>query len=149
MRGYVATCRGPVANPRTIGRIGHDASAGQRGYLEHFIVSASGTPADNAIIWTLQRTTTTGTTTAVTPASIGDPSAAADLVAGENATAEPTYTASTELFDNAVNQRATFMVVFPDLRRPVIAATANAGLGMKASHASFTGNAEVSLSWAE
>jgi hypothetical protein len=146
---YVATCRAAVANPRTIGKVGHDGSATYRGFLEHFIVSVGGTPADNSIIFTLQRCTTAGTFTSVTPANTETADGAPDLIAGENATAEPTYTASTELFDNDLNQRAIFMLVYTDQRWPVIPATANNGIGMKATHASVTASASVTFQWLE
>jgi hypothetical protein len=149
MPAYTATARAAVANPRTIGRIGHDATAVQRGCLNRMTISVSGTPADNAIIWTLQRCTTTGTMTGVTPATRDTADGAADLIASENATAEPTYTASTEMFDNAINQRATLIVVYDDRNEIIIPATANNGLGLKATHASFTGNSEVTFTWTE
>lgn len=149
MPAYTATTRAAVANPRTIGRIGHDASAVQRGSLNRMTLSCSGTPADNAIIWTLQRCTTTGTMTTLTPALRDVSDGPADLVASENATAEPTYTASTEMFDNAVNQRATLIVVYDDRNEITIPATANNGLGLKAAHASYTGNAEATFTWVE
>lgn len=148
MPSFVATCRAAVANPRTIGIVSQPATARTRLWLNQFIISASGTPADNAIIWTLQRTTAAGTTTSVTPA-VADTADTATAVAGENATAEPTYTSATELFDNAVNQRATLAIVYAPGRERVVPLTNNAGLGMKATHASFTGNAEVTLEWNE
>jgi len=149
MPAYTATTRAAVANPRTIGRIGHDASAVQRGCLTRMTISSSGTPADNAIIWTLQRCTTTGTMTSVTPAVRDVADGAADLTASENASAEPTYTASTELFDHAINQRATLIVVYDERNEIIIPATANNGLGVKAAHSAFTGNAECTLTWTE
>lgn len=149
MPAYTATTRGPIANPRTIGRIGHDATAVQRGSLNRMTLSCSGTPADNTILWTLQRCTTTGTMTAVTPGLRDVADGAADLVAGENATVEPTYTASTEMFDNGLNQRATLIVVYDDRNEIVIPATANNGLGMKAAHATSTVNAETTFTWVE
>ena len=149
MPAYTATCRAAAANPRTIARVGHDASAVQRGSVTRVTLSSSATPADNAIIWTFQRCTTTGTMTSVTPALRDTADGAADLLAGENATAEPTYTASTELFDNALNQRATLIVVYQEGHEITIPATANNGLGIKAAHASFTGNVEATVSWTE
>jgi hypothetical protein len=149
MPAYTITSRAAAANPRTIARVGHDASAVQRGCLTRMTVSSSGTPADNAIIWTLQRCTTTGTMTSVTPALRDTADGAADLIGSENATAEPTYTSATEMFDNAVNQRATLIVVYDERNEIIIPATANNGLGLKATHASFTGNVEATLTWTE
>lgn len=149
MPAYTITARAATANPRTIARIGHDASAVQRGNLNRMTISSSGTPADNAIIWTLQRCTTTGTMTSVTPALRDPADGAADLLGGENATAEPTYTASTEMFDNAINQRATLIVVYDDRNEITIPATANNGLGLKSTHPTATPTVEATLTWTE
>jgi hypothetical protein len=149
MPAYTITARAACANPRTIARVGHDATAVQRARINRMTLSASGTPADNAIIWTLQRCTTTGTMTSVTPALRDTVDGAADLLGSENATVEPTYTAATEMFDNAVNQRATLIVVYDDRNEIIIPATANNGIGLKAAHASFTGNVESTITWEE
>jgi hypothetical protein len=146
----VATTTAAVANPRTIGNINQPATARVRAYLEQFVLSISGTPGDNSVLFTLQRTTTTGTVTSVTPAATdtgGDTSIT--LVAGENATAEPTYTSATELFDNALNGRATLVMVYAPGRERIVPLTNSAGLGMKATHASYTGNANVTFEWHE
>lgn len=148
MPSFVATCRAAVANPRTIGAVQQPSTARTRLWLNQFILSISGTPADNAIIWTLQRTTTAGTSTSVTPA-VADQADTATAVAGENFTAEPTYTSATELFDNALTQRATLAVVYAPGRERVIPLTNSNGLGMKAAHGSFTGNADCTLEWSE
>ncbi|UOF78683.1 hypothetical protein [Caudoviricetes sp.] len=72
------------------------------------ISGSDATPADAAVEVNLQRTTTAGTSTAVTPQALdsGDPSATA--TAGEAHSAEPTYTASAVLLNFMQNQRATF-----------------------------------------
>jgi hypothetical protein len=149
MPAYTITARAATANPRTIARVGHDATAVQRARINRMTLSSSGAPADNAIIWTLQRCTTTGTMTAVTPGLRDTADGAADLLGSENATVEPTYTASTEMFDNAVNQRATLIIVYDDRNEIIIPATANNGLGLKAAHATFTGNVESTITWEE
>lgn len=144
---YVATGRGAVASVRTIATM--IAATTKRGILDEFVVSVSGAPADNTIIWTLQRCTTAGTVTAVVAVAKdpGDP--AALVTSGENASAEPTYTAATEFFDQGVNQRAVYRQVYSPGRELVLPATASNGLGMKAAHASATPNSEVMLSWLE
>lgn len=149
MSSYSATCRAAVANPRSIGILREPASSTDRARLQQFTISASGTPADNAIIWTLQRTSSAGTFTGVAGAAHDPAEGAATLSPGENATVEPTYTASSEIWDNAVNQRATMFVMYAPGREIVLPVTNNAGLGFKAAHATFTGNAEVTFTWDE
>jgi hypothetical protein len=101
--------------------------------LYDLLISSVATPADNAAEYLLQRITTAGTVTAVTPQALdpGDPAALAS--AGVNATAEPTYTSNAVLLRLAGNQRATLRwVAAPggELKSP---ATANNGLGLLAN----------------
>ena len=113
------------------------------------IFGSSATPADNAILWTGQRITAAGTSTAYTPVPLdpGDPAATA--VAGINHTVEPTYTANAFLIRVALNQRATHRwIADPDgpLRMP---ATASNGIGLLPTNASFTGAVDVSMFYYE
>src|SRR4051812_33074827 len=77
--------------------------------LYSFVLSTLGAAADGVLEWIIQRFTSAGTTTAVTPRNIDatDPATAA-ASAGSNASAEPTYTANSSLFDSGLNQRATY-----------------------------------------
>jgi hypothetical protein len=96
------------------------------------IVSSVATPADNAGEYLLQRTTTVGTSTSVTPQLLdpGDPAALA--TAGVNHSAEPTYTANAIMLRIATNQRATFRWVAAPMGEIVLPAAAN-GLGILAN----------------
>jgi hypothetical protein len=83
--------------------------------------------------WQVQvkRFTAAGTTTAVTPASTDSADPAATLVAGSNASVEPTYTANTIVQDLGINPRNTFRWVAYDPRDELIMpATAANGLGI-------------------
>ena len=94
-------------------------------------VSSAGTPADNAAQYQLKRFTAAPTVTAFTPVAI-DPADPASLCSsGFNASAEGTYTASSQLDDFATNQRATVRIVANpgyEFRAP---ATAANGLGLQ------------------
>lgn len=148
MAGFAVTMQDAVTStPVTLGGIQRGAS--KRVFLGVFTISASGTPANNSILWTLQRTTTAGTHTDVTPAPHDTADAASITTAGENFSAEPTYTASTELWENGINQHAAFHWVARPGSEIVIPDTANAGLGWKPNHASYTGNAEVTAQFDE
>lgn len=85
------------------------SAATVRPKIYSFVLSTLGAAADGVLEWIIQRFTVAGTTTAVTPRNIDptDPSTAA-ASAGTNASAEPTYTANSSLFDQGLNQRATY-----------------------------------------
>lgn len=77
-----------------------------------------------------KRFTAAGTTTGVTPASTDPNDPAATVIAGSNATVEPTYTANTLIRQFACNPRATFRWVAYDQRAEIILpATAANGVG--------------------
>lgn len=97
-----------------------------------FAVSTTGAAADGVLEWIIQRFTAAGTTTAVTPRNMDstDP-ATATATAGSNATTEPTYTANSSLFDEGVNQRATYTWnAWTEGAQLVAPATASNGLGL-------------------
>lgn len=122
--------------------------------ITDFTVSASGTPADNVLFWDVQRSTAAGTSTAVTPRSAayspGIVTPIASLVTGgSNATVEPTYTASNELWKQGINQRAAYRWVAAPGFELVIPAVANAGIGWALLSTGYTGQADVSAMWIE
>lgn len=96
-----------------------------------FIISSNATPADNSGEYALRRTTTVGTSTPFTPVAIdpGDPAATGAFAV--NHSAEPTYTASSDLLHFATNQRATFRWVAAPEGEIVLPAAAN-GAGLLA-----------------
>lgn len=93
------------------------------------ISGSDATPADNAAEYNLQRTTTVGTSTAVTPQALNSADPAATAVAGEAHSAEPTYTANAVLLNYMHNQRATFRwVAAPD--GEIVLPAASNGVGI-------------------
>jgi hypothetical protein len=93
------------------------------------VLSSVATPADNAGEYFLQRTTTGGTSTAVTPQAL-DPGDPAALAAGAvNHSAEPTYTSNAIMLRVSTNQRATFRWVAAPNGEIVLPAAAN-GVGI-------------------
>lgn len=95
------------------------------------ILGSEATPADAAILWTIQRCSAAGTTTAVTPQKLDPADAAALTEAGENATIEPTYTANEILLNVPLNQRATFRWVAAPGGELVFPATDENGFGVQ------------------
>ena len=96
-----------------------------------FLIGSAATPADNAGEYVFRRTTTIGTHTAFTAIALdpGDPASLA--VFGVNHSAEPTYTANSDLLHFATNQRATFRWVAAPGGEIVLPAAAN-GCGLLA-----------------
>jgi len=88
-------------------------------------------PADNACGYELQRTTTAGTSTAVTPQVLdsGDPVSLAS--AGKAHTVEPIYTAAAILLRLTANMRASVRWVASPGGELILPAAAN-GLGVQA-----------------
>lgn len=121
----------------------------KRGQIYDVMISASGTPADNALMWTLQRTTAVGTEGAgVVPTPI-DGGAASILDGAETHSAEPTFTAATELWQQMLHQRATWRwVAAPEGKLLIPAATSN-GIAARAFHASYTGASEATFHFEE
>jgi hypothetical protein len=100
------------------------------------ILGSEASPADNPFLWILQRCTTAGTSTAVTPQPLDPADAATETDAGENHTAEPTYTANQILLAVPLNQRATFRWVAAPGSELVAPATASNGIGIQTTTAS-------------
>jgi hypothetical protein len=107
-------------------------TAATRPKVYSFVVSTLGAAADGVLEWILQRFTVAGTSTAVTPRNndATDPAAAVGVV-GSNATVEPTYTANSSLFDQGINQRATYTWnAWTEGAQLVCPATAASGIGV-------------------
>lgn len=117
--------------------------------IYEFNIGTEGSPAENAVVYVLQRSTTTTTFTAVTPYPV-DPTDAdvtkptATATAGSNATVEPTYTANQYMWGPmGFNQRATYRWVASPGGELVFPAIAAAGLGMQCKSAAYTGQTDV------
>lgn len=111
--------------------LGLTGSAAIRPKIYDFVIGSDATPADNAAEYVWQRTTAAGTSTAVTPQKLDPLTSAAVATAGEAHSAEPTYTADAILWQQAVNQRATFRWVAAPGGELVCTATAANGIGVQ------------------
>lgn len=134
-----------TAGGQTAGHITRGAST--RAKVFEWTLSHSGTPADNAIFWSIKRHTSAPTSSSVTPAPLDSADPASTTTAGENATIEPTFGAI--IWENAIYQRATYRWVAVPGSEVVIPDTANNGLAFVPSHASYTGNCEVTAYFTE
>jgi hypothetical protein len=105
------------------------ASTSTRGAIYFFNLGTTGTAADGVLEWRASRFTAAGTTTSVTPVALDPADPAALLSAGSNATGEPTYTGATSLFDQGLNQRATYTWIAVPGGELLIPATSANGIG--------------------
>ena len=121
----------------------------RRGFVYDILFGADGTPADNAMVYKVDRQTSTGTRTAVVPAPLDFGDAAGLLVAGVNTTIEPTVTAVTQLLEVPVNQRASYRWVAAPGGELVIPATNVAGLGFRAKSPAYTGTVGATIHFIE
>lgn len=126
-----------------------EASALTRGKLFFFLVAAQGIPdASNTPLWRVRRFTAPGTRTAVTPVPFDPSDPNAQLAAGENHTAEPTYT--TGLFNPIpLNQRSVYQWNSHPGREIMVPATASAGVGISAENAAYAGDVSAVMHWTE
>jgi len=108
-----------------------------------------GAPADLVTVHTVQRTTTDGSGTGVTPTAIDMADRASQSKCLENCTTEPTYTANQELLEVPLNHRATFRWVAAPGGELITPATNNFGVGFKAIHASATTDFRMGAMWEE
>ena len=115
------------------------AATTTRARVYDFSVGTTGAPADNVMTYTAQRFTASGTYTAGQMAAVDSADPAALLTSGTNNTAEPTYTASTILWNLGINQRASYRWVAAPLGELVVPATANNGVGWATLSPAYTG----------
>lgn len=121
--------------------------------LYSFILGTLGAAANGVLEWVLRRFTATGTSTAVTPNG-NDPADPPALASGgSNHSAEPTYTAGSEMFDMGINQQATYTWnAWTEGAQIVSPATANNGVGMSALSSvspAYTGAAALTFMYEE
>jgi hypothetical protein len=115
----------------SLGTVTADATRPKRMKFYDAIIGAQGTVGDNPFLYTFQRCTAAGTSTAVVPQPLDPADAATEQDAGENHTIEPTYTAAAILLNIALNQRATFRWVAAPGSELVTPATAANGVGVQ------------------
>ena len=113
----------------SVGTITADATRPRRLKWYDIIFGAQGTVGDNPFLYTIQRCTAAGTSTAVVPQPLDPADAATEADAGENHTIEPTYTANTILLNEPLNQRASYQYNATPGMEIVLPQTASNGMG--------------------
>lgn len=128
------------------------SAATVRPELREVVIGCSDTPADQAARFSIMRFTAVGTEasgftpTAWNPA---DPAGIADVGVGVFS-AEPTYTANSDMLWIAINQRGPFRWIAQPGRGIIAPATASNGLGLRCKSAtSVTPSWACTLAWEE
>lgn len=134
---------------KTVVGVTQPASATALGKMHRVHLGSVGTPTDASIEWQVQRTSAAGTATSVTGVDEDDSGSTATLLGKSAHTVEPTYVASTVLFDEGINQRAAFTVMLAPEHYWRMQVTNNRGIGIGALHASFTGTCNAVSAWEE
>lgn len=91
-----------------VGSINADGSSPEIGKLRHLTFGCSATPADYMFVLRVQRCTTAGTGTSVTPTDISTGTATASTDCYQAHTVTPTLTSGKVLLEVPVHQRATY-----------------------------------------
>src|SRR5436190_6417615 len=107
MGAYAVEMNRTASTSASLGTWVADATRPRRLKFYDFIFGSEASPADNAFAYVVQRTTTAGTLTGVTPKPLDFADAVTESDAGENVTIEPTYTAGEVMLSISLNQRAT------------------------------------------
>jgi hypothetical protein len=121
----------------------------KRGKLGEFNIGTNSAPADNFVEYDISRMTADGTATSITPNPVDSADGAAVTTAKANATAEPTVTSNSDLWYDALNQRASYRWVARPGKELIWPATANNGLVIRAKSASYSGTVAASASFSE
>lgn len=130
MARYSAELQRTSSTSASLGTITADATRPRRGRVFYLCFGSEAAPADQAILWKVQRCTAAGTSTAVSLFPLETAEAATEADAGENHTVEPTYTANAFLLSVSLNQKATFQWRAPAGDELVYPATASNGVGI-------------------
>lgn len=129
MANYAVELQRTASTTQSVGNVTAPAASMRRIKVYDIVFGSEGAVADNPFLWSWQRCTTTGTRTSQTPTPLDPADAACVATAGDNHSAEPTYTAGGILLNISLNQRATFRWVAAPGGELVIPATANNGIG--------------------
>lgn len=121
-----------------------------RGEIFYFSVGADGTMADQVQRVQVQRTTVVGTEGAgVVPAEFDPDGPTGEYDAGEDHSAEPTYTSATELWEEPVHIRALAQIQLQPDGHFKMPATQNNGIGMRSFSSTYGGGAHGTIHFSE
>lgn len=130
MAAYSVLLQRTASTTLPVGNIIADATRPRRGRVYELVFGSEATPADNPFLWQIQRCTTAGTGTSITPVAVNPADAATEADAAYNHTIAPTLTANAFVLSVALNQRATFRWVANPGEELIYPATASNGLAV-------------------
>ena len=131
MARYAVELNRTASTTLSVGNVTADATRPRRGKLYDLAFGSEATPADNVFLWQVQRCTTAGTATGVTPQALDPADAATEMDAAENHTVDPTLTANAILLSIPLNQRASYRWVAAPGGELIFPATASNGLAVR------------------
>lgn len=131
MAAYSVELNRTASATLSVGTITADATRPRRGKIYDLTFGSEAGPGDFAFLWQIQRCTTAGTSTVVTPQPLDPADAATESDAGENHTIDPTLTANAILMSEPLNQRATYRWQAVPGKELVYPATASNGLAVR------------------
>ena len=118
--------------------------------IYYIALSAGGTMADVVCHYVIQRTTALGTeASGVVPENLDNGAVQGGADAGQDHSAEPTYTAATEFWENDVHLRALAQIQLQPDGHILVAGTQNNGVGVTVFSASYTGIAYETIHFVE
>lgn len=117
----------------------------RRAWIYDVMVGPDGTPADNSMVYVMDRQTTVGTGTAITPRPLDSADGATTVVGTVNHTVEPTVTADTDLLEVPANQRSSFRWVASPGGELVVPATNTNGIGLRARSPAYASTMVASV----
>lgn len=122
-----------TGNIATIGQLtASNAVLLRRGKLLDLVLGSDESPTgDSVFVNQVQRVTTVGTATPIIPAPLDTADGAANTVANNLHTVDPTYTAATVLLSIAMNQRTTMHWIAPPGGELIWPAVNLNGLGIR------------------
>lgn len=136
--GYYGSRLTKATSSTTVGFGSFEGSTSRRGRLAYFGGGSSTAPADNNIVFEIQRSTTTPTGTSVTPNAFDPVDVAATCVVKENLTVQGTNTAGTVLLSLPCNQKASVQWYALPGGEIVVPATAATGVHLNSPTAGGT-----------
>lgn len=110
------------------------------------LCGALGTPADNALSWLIQRFTSPGTGTSVTPSKQNPSDPSSSATAAKAHSSEPTYTAGELPYPLVpLHQKNTVIWQADSGKGIILPATANNGLGIQVLSAAYTNDVSAGM----
>lgn len=122
------------------------AGANVRGAIYEFIISSGATPGDQTTRWSLDRTTTVGTGSALAEVAL-DPSSQSP-VAESRSLASPSLVGSV-FMTMSVNQRVTYRWVSAPNAAIIFPATASAGVAITVANPTGAYTCDFTIMWME